>query len=136
MPEIVHQACPAQRIGRFQLLRHALGLRHLHYGLFHHLLCGLLDLRQMLRQLAAGLEVGVKHPAALFQVCSPQLRVLAQMHLRRLRHQQVRHLKAILHPVSDLHAVRSFHGVFRVVLCGHHICFFHGLQKIDPAEPA
>ena len=101
-----------------------------------HLLCGLLDLRQMLRQLAAGLEVGVKHPAALFQVCSPQLRVLAQMHLRRLRHQQVRHLKAILHPVSDLHAVRSFHGVFRVVLCGHHICFFHGLQKTDPAGPA
>ena len=90
----------------------------------------------MLRQLAAGLEVGVKHSAALLQVRSPQLRVLAQMHLRRLRHQQVRHLKAILRPVSDLHTVCSFLGLFRVVLCGHHICFFHGLQKTDPAAPA
>ena len=32
--------------------------------------------------------------------------------------------------------VCSFLGLLRVVLCGHHIFFFHGLQKIDPAGPA
>ena len=90
----------------------------------------------MLRQLAAGLEVGVKHPAVLLQVRSPQFRVLAQMHLRYAGHHQIRHLIAVLHPVSDLHTVCSFLGLFRVVLCGHHNRFFHGLQKTDPAVPA
>ena len=108
MPEIVHQTRPAQRIGRFQLLRHALGFRHLRHGLCYHPLRGLLDLRQMFRQPTARFQVGVQHAAVLLEVLPPQFRVLAQVGFRLLRKQQVRNLKAVLLVIGDFHVHRSF----------------------------
>ena len=108
MLQVVHQARPAHRVGFLHLLGQTLGLRHLLDAPGYHRFGRLLDLRQMLRQAAAGLQIGVKHSPVLLQILSAQLRVLAQMYLRFLGHQQVRDLESVLHPVSHFHAQHSF----------------------------
>ena len=96
----------------------------------HHFFGRLLDLRQMLRQAAAGLQIGVKHSPVLLQILSAQFRVLAQMGLRLLGQQQVRDLESVLHPVSHFHAQHSF------PVCLYHIPLFLFLQNFAPAAPA
>ena len=90
----------------------------------------------MLRQAAAGLQIGVKHSPVLLQILSAQLRVLAQMYLRLLGHQQVRDLKSVLHPVSHFHAQHSFRGWLLLLLWLYHILLFLFLQNFAPAVPA
>ena len=75
--------------------------------------------RKMVLPMTALPSMTPKHTSASASMAITRTKKhLSLIHIWHLRHQQVRHLKAILHPVSDLHAVRSFHGVFRVVLCG------------------
>ena len=105
--------------------------RHLRHDFLHPALGGLLDLRQMAVQLAAGQQVGVRHPAVLLEELLPKQCVFPMGNRPLLGRQKVRQVVVALSRVCDLgHIQNSFPAVcFPVQL--QHTGFSAGVQMCD-----